>query len=80
MSWRAPDRRRNRVKSGVGKAWISLDSLVRIETYQWVTSDFLLKFFDGRFLVIRAACAAPVGRFAPLSTPPAPADGTILSK
>jgi hypothetical protein len=24
----------------VGKAWISLDSLVRIERYQWVTLDF----------------------------------------
>jgi uncharacterized membrane protein YeiH len=24
----------------VGKAWISLDSLVRIECYQWVTMNF----------------------------------------
>jgi hypothetical protein len=24
----------------VGKAWISLDSLVRIEHFQWVTQDF----------------------------------------
>ena len=27
-------------EKGVGKAWISLDSLVRNETYQWVTRDF----------------------------------------
>jgi hypothetical protein len=25
-----------------------LDSLVRIETYQWVTSDFLRNFFHAR--------------------------------
>jgi hypothetical protein len=30
---------------GVGKAWISLDSLVRMETYQWVARDFRRKFF-----------------------------------
>jgi hypothetical protein len=24
----------------IGLSWISLDSLVRIETYQWVTADF----------------------------------------
>jgi hypothetical protein len=36
------------VKLGVGKAWISLDSLVRIQTYQWVTSDFLRNFFHAR--------------------------------
>ena len=35
---------------GVGKAWISLDSLVRIETYQWVARDFPQKFFLGPFL------------------------------
>ncbi len=27
------------LNSGVGKAWISLDSLVRIVTYQWVTRE-----------------------------------------
>jgi hypothetical protein len=30
---------------GIGKAWISLDSLVRIETYQWVTRLFPEIFF-----------------------------------
>jgi hypothetical protein len=29
--------------------WISLDSLVRIETYQWVTRDFRRKIFRGPF-------------------------------
>jgi hypothetical protein len=29
----------------VGFPWISLDSLVRIETYQWVARDFPRKFF-----------------------------------
>jgi hypothetical protein len=28
-----------RVESGVGKAWISLDSLVRIAPFQWFTRD-----------------------------------------
>jgi hypothetical protein len=32
-----------RLKSGVGKAWISLDSLVRIEPFQWVTLEFSLE-------------------------------------
>jgi hypothetical protein len=31
------------MKSGVGKAWISLDSLVRIELFQWVTPEFSLE-------------------------------------
>jgi hypothetical protein len=31
----------------VGFVWISLDSLVRNETYQWVTLDFRWKFFLG---------------------------------
>jgi hypothetical protein len=53
-----------------------LDSLVRIETFQWVTSDVLRKFFRARFLVITAAYAATVGRFVLLSTPP---DGKIFS-
>jgi hypothetical protein len=40
---------------GVGKAWISLDSLVRIVTYQWVTRDFRLKFFRRPFSLMSAA-------------------------
>jgi hypothetical protein len=53
-----------RVKVGDGKAWISLDSLVRIETYQWVTSDFWWKYFCTPFPAVWAARAPPVGRFA----------------
>ena len=33
----------------VGFPWISLDSLVRIETYQWVTRDFRSKVFRAAF-------------------------------
>jgi hypothetical protein len=33
----------------VGKAWISLDSLVRIEPFQWVTPDFRCKKFLATF-------------------------------
>jgi hypothetical protein len=39
---------------GVVKAWISLDSLVRIETYQWVTGDFQRKIFPRAFGVAKA--------------------------
>ena len=53
MSWRTPVWTRNRVRLGVGKAWISLDSLVQIETYQWVTGDFLRKYFRAPFLAVR---------------------------
>jgi hypothetical protein len=38
----------------IGLSWISLDSLDRIETYQWVTGDFQLAIF-------RWALAAPGG-------------------
>jgi hypothetical protein len=41
----------------VGKAWISLDSLVRIETFQWVTLDFRGKKFRAPFC---PAAAAPL--------------------
>jgi hypothetical protein len=30
----------------VGFPWISLDSLVRIETYQWVARDFCAEGFS----------------------------------
>jgi hypothetical protein len=33
----------------IGFAWISLDSLVRIETYQWVTMDFRKGYFPLAF-------------------------------
>ena len=38
LAWKPPEK-------GVGKAWISLDSLVRNEPYQWVTRDFRWKIF-----------------------------------
>jgi hypothetical protein len=34
---------------GLGFSWISLDSLVRIQIYQWVTTDLRWKIFSGRF-------------------------------
>jgi hypothetical protein len=34
---------------GVGLSWISLDSLVRIETFQWVTRDLSRFFFRYAF-------------------------------
>jgi hypothetical protein len=34
---------------GIGLSWISLDSLVRIETFQWVTRPKAGKFFSRRF-------------------------------
>jgi hypothetical protein len=37
------------VISGVGFVWISLDSLVRIETYQWVMRENRGIFFSRRF-------------------------------
>ena len=36
-------------EKGVGFPWISLDSLVRIETYQWVTRDKRCKIFSCPF-------------------------------
>jgi hypothetical protein len=33
----------------LGFVWISLDSLVRIEPYQWVTRDFRWTFFRRLF-------------------------------
>jgi hypothetical protein len=38
---------------GVGKAWISLDSLVRIVTYQWVTMEKRKNFFSIAFVVAK---------------------------
>src|SRR5262249_47763995 len=52
--WRASIWRREGSNWGVGKAWISLDSLVRIETFQRVTGDFLRKFFCTPFRVKRS--------------------------
>ena len=37
------------LSNGVGKAWISLYSLVRIEPYQWVTGEFRGNFFRSPF-------------------------------
>jgi hypothetical protein len=58
---RAVSLRKPRFK-GVGLPWISLDSLVRIETYQWVTRDFVNKFFLSLFPVSRIAETGARGR------------------
>jgi hypothetical protein len=39
---------------GVGKAWIFLDSLVRILTYQWVTGDSWQKILPRAFVLSKA--------------------------
>src|ERR1700733_11826779 len=49
FSWLAAIPLRKPRPMTVGFVWISLDSLVRIETYQWVTRDFRWKFFYSRF-------------------------------
>jgi hypothetical protein len=49
MSWRAAVLLWRPSIQGVGKAWISLDSLVRIEPYQWVTREFRWRIFRGPF-------------------------------
>jgi hypothetical protein len=47
----------------VGFPWISLDSLVRIETYQWVTRDFRRKKNLAPFsLALRGAGTGACGR------------------
>jgi hypothetical protein len=38
--WWTPFLGRLSLESAVGKAWISLNSLVRIEPFQWVTGEF----------------------------------------
>jgi hypothetical protein len=43
----------------VGFPWISLDSLVRIVTYQWVTRDFRWKKFCVAFGRFEAPDLAP---------------------
>ncbi len=40
LSWAPAVSLRNPPFGGIGFPWISLDSLVRIVTYQWVTRDF----------------------------------------
>jgi hypothetical protein len=45
LSWLAAISLRKPQLLTVGFPWISLDSLVRIETYQCVTRDFRWKFF-----------------------------------
>jgi hypothetical protein len=39
----------------IGFAWISLDSLVRIESFQWVARDFPGRIFLGPFPGVRSA-------------------------
>jgi hypothetical protein len=46
FSWRLAVLLRNLPIMPIGFSWISLDSLVRIETFQWVTGDFRWKNFS----------------------------------
>jgi hypothetical protein len=46
---------------GVGFPWISLDSLVRIETYQWVTRDKSEKVFRIGFSVMLGSAGTGAG-------------------
>jgi hypothetical protein len=50
FSWLVAVSLRRPAIMSVGFPWISLDSLVRIETYQWVTRHKARKFFLGAFL------------------------------
>jgi hypothetical protein len=45
----------------IGFSWISLDSLVRIETFQWVMLDFRDKDFRGAFPRVERAGQEPNG-------------------
>jgi hypothetical protein len=58
FSWRRAVSLRKTPIIRVGFPWISLDSLVRIETYQWVTRDKSPKVF----LALYRASAAPERR------------------
>ena len=55
FSWGLPIWLRKPRFMTVGFPWISLDSLVRIETYQWVTRDFPRKIFLEPYLGARSA-------------------------
>jgi hypothetical protein len=46
----------------VGLSWISLDSLVRIETYQWVMRDKSRKIFPGSLSGVRSSGSDARGR------------------
>jgi hypothetical protein len=46
----------------IGFSWISLDSLVRIETYQWVMRDFRDKKFSLAFSLSLTSAAAEACR------------------
>jgi hypothetical protein len=50
FSWNGPFCLRKPQLLGVGFPWISLDSLVRNDRYQWVTRDFRPKFFPRAFV------------------------------
>jgi hypothetical protein len=54
FSWIGPIWLRKPKFMRVGIPWISLDSLVRIETYQWVVRDFPRRFFREPFLAREA--------------------------
>ncbi len=52
FSWRVAYSPRKPRLSTIGFPWISLESLVRIETYQWVTRDKSAKNFRGAFSLL----------------------------
>ncbi len=58
FSWRVAYSPRKPRLSTIGFPWISLESLVRIETYQWVTRDKSAQNFRGPFL----CCFGATGR------------------
>jgi hypothetical protein len=46
LSWDPPDSGLNRLSIRVGFPWISLDSFVRIGTFQWVTGGVAREIFS----------------------------------
>jgi hypothetical protein len=62
FSWAGPIWLRKPLFMRVGFPWISLDSLVRIETYQWVARDFPRKVFRKPCLGVGSAGTGSCGR------------------
>jgi hypothetical protein len=55
FSWRLAVWLRRRPLMSLGFSWISLDSLVRNETFQWVTPVFRQEYFSRFFSMVLAA-------------------------
>jgi hypothetical protein len=53
FSWKVTVLAAKPTVTGIGFPWISLDSLVRIETYQWVTRIKAEKFFPTAFVAAK---------------------------